>query len=120
HERPAGVLPGLPHREPRADAPALTTRLRRRAALALGVEQLDQAAAHVPQLGDLALGDQLSQHLDRRALGPDRVLAERAGDDRVVAEAPHPDALVPVGQELGQLVELLVLAAALVELRERE
>ena len=37
-----------------------------------------------------------------------------------MAKAPDPDALVPVGEQLGGLVELLELAPALVELDELE
>src|SRR5205085_12495740 len=47
-------------------------------------------------------------------------LADRARHDLVVPEAPDRHALVPLGQELGELVEILVLAPARVDLDERE
>src|ERR1035441_994139 len=86
----------------------------------LRVEALDQHGARLPQLRELTLGDQLSQHLHRCSLRSRGVLAEVARDGGVVAEAPDPDALVPVGERLGGLVELLELPAALVQLDELE
>src|ERR1700680_2540019 len=80
------------------------------------VELLGQAAAGGPELRELALLDQLAEHLYGRALDPDRVFAEDARDDAVVAMAPDPDPLVELDQQLGDLVEVLELAAALVEL----
>ena len=41
-------------------------------------------------------------------------------DDDEVADAPDDDALVPLDQELGELVEVLVLAAARVHLEQRQ
>src|SRR6476661_1451656 len=84
-------------------------------ARALGLEQLNQPASRLPQPRHLPLRDQLAEHLDRRALRTDGLLAERPGDDRVVAKTPHPDALVPFGQQLGDLVEVLVLAAVAIQ-----
>src|SRR4029079_7485476 len=48
------------------------------------------------------------------------VLADDARDDLEVAETPDADTLVPLGEELRELVELLVLAAADVELEQRQ
>src|SRR5579863_4432559 len=84
------------------------------------IELLNQRRPRPPQIGQLALRDQLREHGDRCALRPRGVLADASHDGRVVAEAPDPDPLVPVGQRLGELVEVLELAAVLVELDEIE
>src|SRR5207237_7218818 len=63
---------------------------------------------------------QAAEDLDLPSSGADRYLPDRAGHDLVVAEAPDRHALVPLGQELGELVEVLVLAPARVDLDQRE
>ena len=78
------------------------------------------AGAHGPELGEHLVLDQAREQLDRRALRADDVLADDPRDDLEVAEAPHADALVPLGQKLGELVQLLVLAPARVHLEQRE
>ena len=60
------------------------------------------------------------EQLDRRALRADDVLADDPRDDLEVAEAPDADALVPLGQQLCELVQILVLAAARVDLEQRQ
>ena len=52
-----------------------------------------------------------AEHLDRRPLRADDRVADDARDDLVVADPPEVDPLVPLDQRLGELVELLVLAA---------
>ena len=60
----------------------------------------------------MLLVDQPAEHLDRRALGADDLVADDARDDLVVPDAPRLHALVQLGQRLGELVQLLVLAPA--------
>ena len=79
-----------------------------------------QLVAELPELREEALVDQPAEHLDRRALRADDRPADDPLDDDEVAHAPDDDALVPLDQELGELVELLVLAAARVDLDERQ
>ena len=64
--------------------------------------------------------DHLPQHLDRRPLCPHDLVADDAGDDLVVADPPHCDALVPLDERLGELVELLVVASLDIHLDEIE
>ena len=64
--------------------------------------------------------DQAAHHLDRRALRADHVAADHALHDLEVAHAPDDDALVELDQLLGELVEILELAAARVDLDERQ
>src|SRR5438309_7243071 len=84
------------------------------------VRELCELGADVPELREHLLLDQAAEELDRRALRADRDLADRPRHDLVVAEAPDGDALVPLGQELGELIQVLVLAPARVDLDERE
>jgi hypothetical protein len=56
--------------------------------------------------------DQPAEQLHGRALRPDDLGADDPLDDLVVADAPERRALVPLGEQLGELVQLLVLAAA--------
>ena len=58
----------------------------------------------------------LPEHLDRRPLRPDDLIADDPRHDLVVADAPHRDPLVPFDQRFGELVEVLVLAPADVHL----
>jgi hypothetical protein len=60
------------------------------------------------------------EQLDRSALGADHVLADHAADHLHVAEAPDADLLVPVDERLGQLVQVLVVAALRVDLEQRQ
>ena len=64
--------------------------------------------------------DQPAEHLDGRPLRPHDRVADHARDDLVVADPPEVDPLVELGQRLGELVELLVLAAVDVDVDERE
>ena len=66
--------------------------------------------AHRPELREHLVLDQAREQLDGRALRADDVFADDPRDDLEVTEAPDADALVPLGQELGELVELLMLA----------
>src|SRR6186997_27393 len=79
------------------------------------VGELGQPVARLPELGVEALLDQPAQELDRGALRPDHLVADHAGDDEVVAHPPQADPLVPREQQLGELVEVFVLAALDVE-----
>src|SRR5205085_11866606 len=74
----------------------------------------------LPELGEELVLDQAAQELDRRSLRTARDLADRSRHDLVVAEAPDRHPLVPFGQELRKLVDLLVLAPARVDLDERK
>jgi len=64
--------------------------------------------------------DQPGEQLDGGALGADHVLSDHAADHLHVPEAPDADLLVPVDQGLGELVQILVLAAAGVDLEQRQ
>src|SRR5438093_4895953 len=64
--------------------------------------------------------DHLPEHLDRRPLRADDLVADDPRDDLVVADSPHRHALVPLDQRLGELVELLVLAPVHVDVGDRE
>src|SRR5205085_2193995 len=75
---------------------------------------------HAPQLRVEVLLDQAPEQLDRRPLRADDLVADDPRDDLVVAEAPDGHALVPLRERLGELVEVLELAAADVQLADRE
>ncbi len=74
----------------------------------------------LPELGEHLVLDQPGEQLDRRALRADDVLADHAADHLHVTEAPDPDLLVPVDEQLGELVEVFVLATLRVHLEQRE
>ena len=103
-------------RQPLAGAADLVERDQSRLCFASSVSSVRTR----PELGEHLVLDQAGEQLDRRALRADDVLADDPRDDLEVAEAPDADALVPLGQQLGELVELLVLAAARVDLEQRE
>ncbi len=86
--------------------------------MALRLGQRRELVADVPQLGELHLLHEPSEHLDRRALRADDGVADHAPDDAVVADAPRLHALVELDQPFGELVQVLVLAAVHVELGE--
>src|SRR5919206_5344732 len=73
-----------------------------------------------PELRVEVLLDQAPEQLDRRPLRAHDLVADDSGDDLVVAEAPDGHALVPLRERLGELVEVLELAAAHVQVEERE
>src|SRR5690242_21162517 len=75
-----------------------------------------QLVPRAPERREEVVVDHLPEHLDRRPLGPDDLVADDPRDDLVVADPPHRDPLVPFDQRLGELVELLVLAPANVHL----
>src|SRR5881275_819099 len=79
-----------------------------------------QLVARTPQRWKEIVVDHLSEHLDRRPLRADHLIADDARDDLVVTDAPHRHALVPLDQRLGELVEILVLASLDVDLDEIE
>src|SRR3954452_17041374 len=79
-----------------------------------------QLIARAPQRREEVVMDHLPEHLDRRPLRPDNLVADDPRDDLVVADAPHRDPLVPLDQRLGELVQILVLAAADVHLDDIE
>ena len=79
-----------------------------------------QLVARTPQRREEVVVDHLPEHLDGRPLRPDDLVADDPRDDLVVADAPHRDALVPLDQRLGELVELLVVASLHVHLDEVE
>src|SRR5579862_9002986 len=79
-----------------------------------------QLVAHVPELREEGVVDQAPHHLDRCPLRADDVAADRALHDLEVPDAPHDHALVELDQLLGELVQLLELAAACVDLGERK
>ena len=89
-------------------------------AQSLSFASFGQLVARVPQLRIHLVLDQVAEQLDRRPLRPDHLVADDARDDLVVAHPPDGHALVPLDQQLGQLVELLELAAALVQLDDRD
>src|SRR5213082_256369 len=82
--------------------------------------ELGQIGADRPELREHLVLDQPGEQLDRRALRTHHVLADDASHDLEVAEAPDADALVPLGQQLRELVEILVLAAVHVQVDEGE
>src|SRR5919106_1543637 len=88
--------------------------------LILGLGELGELGAGLPEIRVEALMDELAEHLDRRPLRADDLAADNALDEQKVVHTPERDALVPLDQELGQLVELFVLAAAAVELDDRQ
>src|SRR5581483_883070 len=90
------------------------------ASLRLRQVHVRQLVPHVPELGVERVVNQAAHDLDRRALRADDVAADRALHDLEVAHAPHGDALVELDQLLGEVVELLVLAAERVHLDERQ
>src|SRR5262249_39561006 len=71
-------------------------------------------------LGEEALRDETGEELDRRALRADDLAADDPLDDLEVPRTPDDRALVELGQRLGQLVKVLELAAATVEVDARE
>ena len=64
--------------------------------------------------------DQLAEELDRRPLRADDLVPDHARDHLVMARAPDRDPLVPLDEQLGELVELLELAPALIQLDDRQ
>src|SRR5262249_46914493 len=79
-----------------------------------------QAVAHVPELREELLLDQPAEQLDRGSLRAHDLVADDPCDDLVVAHPPERQALVPIDQGLGKLVEVLVLPALDVEIDERQ
>src|SRR5262249_46358994 len=77
-----------------------------------------QLIACAPEGREEVVVDHLPEHLDRRPLRADDLVADHARNDLVVANAPHGHALVPLDQRLGELIELLVVASLDVELDE--
>src|SRR5262245_2481490 len=73
-----------------------------------------------PECREEVVMDHLPEHLDWRSLRSHDLVADDARDDLVMADAPHRDPLVPLEQRFGQLVQLLVLAPAHVELDDVE
>ena len=104
----------------RADAAEVAAPERDPAAASLGQVQRGEVVPHVPQLGVERVVDQPAHHLDRRSLRADHVAADHPLDDVEVPDAPDDDALVPLDQLLGELVEVLVLASARVDLDQRQ
>src|SRR5262249_56719751 len=88
--------------------------------LDLAVRDVGQLVAGVPELRVELLVDQLGEQLDRRPLRADLALADDPPDHLQVADAPDADALVQLDEELGDGVELLEVAVALVELDDAE
>src|SRR6266508_1150621 len=79
-----------------------------------------QLVARTPQRREEVVVDHLPEHFHRCALRAHDLVADDARDDFVVTNAPHRDALIPLDQRLGKLVELLVLPRPYVELDEIE
>src|SRR5581483_1269136 len=79
-----------------------------------------QLVAHVPELGEELAVREPGEKLDRSALRADDLAADDPLDDADVPEAPRARALVELDQRLGQLVQVLVLARPLVDVRERQ
>src|SRR5215210_1251948 len=79
-----------------------------------------QLIPDTPQRGEEVVMDHLSEHLDRRSLRPDDLVANDARDDLVMADAPHRDAFVPLDQRLGELVKGFLLAPLDVHLDDIE
>src|SRR3954470_18144651 len=77
-----------------------------------------QVVPHLPQLRVKLVLDQAAEELDGRALRADDLVADHARDDLVVTEPPDGDALVPFDQPLRDLVQLLEVAPAYVQLDE--
>src|SRR5439155_21275439 len=84
------------------------------------LRELRQLVPHVPELGIEAAVDEAPEELDRRALRADDLAADDPLDDLEVADAPDGRPLVPFGEQLGELVQILELAPALVDLDDRE
>ena len=61
-----------------------------------------------------------AHHLDRCALRADHVAPDRALHDFEVADTPDDDALVELDQLLGELIQRFELAAARVDLDQRQ
>jgi hypothetical protein len=79
-----------------------------------------ELVADAPELREEDVVDQPAQHFDGGALGADDGVADHACDDLVVPDPPEVDPLVELDHRLGELVELLVLPAARVDVDERE
>src|SRR5919199_783648 len=90
------------------------------ARLSLLVRPRRELVPHAPELRVEVLLDQAPEQLDRCPLRADDLVADDPGDDLVVAEAPDGHALVPLRERLGELVEILELAAAHVQVEDRE
>src|SRR5919201_130085 len=73
-----------------------------------------------PEGGEEVVVDHLPEHLHRRALRTDDLVADDACDDLVMTDAPCGDALVPLDQRLGELVQPFVLASLDVQLDDVE
>src|SRR4051812_2719030 len=73
-----------------------------------------------PERREEIVVDHLSEHLDRRPLRPDDLVADDSRHDLVVADPPHRDPLVPLDQGLGELVERFVLTPLDVHLDDVE
>src|SRR5918912_2620840 len=79
-----------------------------------------QLIPRTPQRREEVVVDHLPQHLDGRSLRAHHLVADHPRDDLVVPDAPHRDALVPLGQRLGKLVQFLVVAPPHVQLDDVE
>src|SRR5205085_1865517 len=82
--------------------------------------QRGQLVAYGPELGIELLVDQPAEQLDRCALSADDLSADDPLHDLEVADAPQRRPLVELGQRLRELVQVLELAPAPVELRQAE
>src|SRR5206468_3877301 len=84
------------------------------------LRQLGQLVPNIPELGIEPAVNEASEELDRRPLRPDHLTADDPLDDLEVTDAPDGHALVPLGEQLGELVQILELTPALVDLDDRE
>src|SRR5581483_8143772 len=123
--RAAGsATPPVPVATSRNRSPGWTRRRstlqRRPAPSVVLLGEVRQLGPDLPELGVELPVDELAEQLDRRSLGADDLAADRPLDDHVVAHAPRGRPLVELGQRLGELVEVLAVAALPVDVCERE
>src|SRR4051812_11245304 len=84
------------------------------------LRRVRDVGARPPELRVEVLLHELPERLARGARRAAALAADPALDDLEVAQPPHRHALVELDQQLADLVEVLKLAAALVELDDRE
>src|SRR5262249_19950291 len=114
-----GARHGRSPRRPTSAPPQRPAREARSAAL-LFQSPRGEAVPPVPQRREELLLDQPAEQLDRRALRADHLVADDSRDHLVMAHPPQRQALVPIDQGLGELVQVFVLATLDVEVENRQ
>src|SRR2546423_3801561 len=104
----------------RSDTVAISAAAPGRGRSILLVRPRGDLVPRAPELRVQVLLDQAPEQLDRRPLRPDDLVPDDPRDDLVVAEAPDRDPLVPLRERLGELVQVLGLAATHIEIDDRK